>query len=350
MRVDLPEWVSRELGIEQAYDDEDSLRIRIEALGEKIFGIFDVDDFVRAVEAPAIFDVEFVPVMKCQPWRYAQVSFGGGAACEIVEIGNSFEEEVPSNSLRLILQTWFAQEAHDPRLLVTNRVSSVLLAWNVAVDFRKIGKDLVLALAGVEVPAIHLESGLTLQLASSIDLSTLSLIAREQSVYCSLLQGVIRNKEPALRYLYLYRLFERAYLSDALEKLQREFFSDPKLAIKKVDNIVSNEKNSFLSLIEATSALPYFEQIEQLFAANHATLANRFLYAVKQGAEADNDISYQEAWKRGCVLAYKVRCSIVHAGKSSPIFESFPDASAACLELNKKLMPAALAFLQLTAI
>lgn len=347
MPIDLPEWISRELGIEPSYEDVASFRTRLELIEGDLLGVFSVDDFVSVIEREPAPAVELVPIVRAKPWRFAEVVIGGNPICEVAEVGALLDGSAPSRTLQLVLCAWFSDESLDPRLLGPNHENMLLIGWkNVA---QKIPVSLVVGLVGIETPNPLSEPDLTLLDASSVVVSPQSWIAREQGVYGELMQGVIRNRAPALRYLYLYRLFERAYLIDALDKLQKDFFGDPKAAIKRAENVISNEKSSFLALIEGTATQAHFEQIDKLFLDNDATLSNRFMLAVKQGATDDNDLGQKEAWKRGCVLAYKVRCSIVHSGKSAPIFESFPDASAACVELNKVLLPAAMSFLELTA-
>jgi hypothetical protein len=208
--------------------------------------------------------------------------------------------------------------------------------------------ELCVGIAGLESPET-VEDELSLWSASTIDVAPTSLMIREPTVYAGLLQSAIKNRASNLRFLYLYRLFERAYLIDAMDNLQATFFEDPDKSIKAAQRAVANEISSFISVVGGSPARDVFVEIERAFSANDATLANKFMIAVKKGAEDDEQLNHPDAWKRGCVLAYKVRCSIVHSGKSAPIYESFFDATAACRMLNEIMERAAIGFLRVSS-
>ena len=347
MPVLVPTWIARDLNLAESYETEAELASAVEdSLTANPIAMVSGADIVDALSTHASDEIEVLPANSRGAWRFAEISVGGSVQCQVLEPGVEWIS-IPTNSIRLILWAWSKREEYSPAIWAHSS-DSVIVRWPFGASVRRPEVKLILSACGIAQREQWISQPMSLGEATNFEVATNSVLLREQLVYAELLQAAIRHTSPSLRFLYLYRLFEHAYLIGALDRLQSNFFADPKRSTKALSDIVGNEKAAFLALLEASSTKGDFETIADIFEDNQRTRSNRFLTAIHDGAIADGEISYPEKWKRGCVLCYKVRCSIVHSGKSSPIFESFPDAAQGVAALLQSLESASLGFLGLT--
>jgi hypothetical protein len=346
--IAVPPWVAVKLSLREEYLDEDALRADFLSFeGDETFPAVGVDDLVTALCEPRLERVEFVEAAVASPWRFAKVAVGVSDQCLLIELGNQIDASIPTASIRTFVRAWLLREENSFEWILSQHAGKVLVAWEN--DGSKFNGSLFVTLAGIALPDPVKCGPLKSSLATNVAVPSGALLLREAAVYEGILQAASRNTSPPLRFLYLYRLFERAYLIDALEKLQRDFYNDPKRSIKTAETTVSNEKVSFLALVEGTPAEVLFVAIEGLFQDAQSRGSNRFMIALYKAASDDKELDHREPWKRGCVLTYKMRCAVVHSGKAGPVYESFSDSSTACELVSDKLEDAAFALLGITA-
>ena len=131
------------------------------------------------------------------------------------------------------------------------------------------------------------------------------------------------------RFLSLYRILEHGYLDEIFQTLSLAFFSSPKQSLSNASKSVENEMNQFLALATKASLQNYFETLYDEF--DYAkTGGNQFAVAVF--ASIDPKV---RKWEKGVFVCYKIRCAIVHAGLSAPIFDAYSDGP----ELLEILLP-----------
>lgn len=345
MAIQVPAWIARDLGVAELYETEAELLSAVEdSLTASPIDLVTSSDVIDALTASPSDELEMIDASSRGAWRFSEVSIGGTCQCQVLEPGAHWAD-VPTNSVRITLWAWSKHEQFSP-LTWSHTPDFVMIRWLANAGSRKLATGLVLSSLGIVVPE-HCDSpALAASSATSVEIATSSLLLREQLVYGELLQAALRHTSPSLRFLYIYRLFEHAYLINALDKLQSNFFADPKRSVKALSDVVGNEKAAFLALLDLSTSTGDFEAIAVVFEDNQRSKANKYLSAVNDGAVADGDLNYPEKWKRGCVLCYKLRCSIVHSGKSSPIFESYPDAAQGILAVLPSLESAAFSLLE----
>lgn len=133
------------------------------------------------------------------------------------------------------------------------------------------------------------------------------------------------------RYLSVYRIFEHAYLSDVLETLRASFFFSPKESLAVATTSLDSELNQFIALVQHAGLDNHFDSLHDEFEKSRAS-GNRFAAALEHSFEHLGQLrTVKRKSQKGVLICYKIRCAIVHAGISSPIFDAFPDGPA-CLE------------------
>lgn len=338
----VPPWVASTLRLQAEYADEAALHADLSDFeGHDALRYVGADDLVAALLASAFKRIDLVRVERSTPWRFARLSMGNGNQCLLVELPDSdgFEEVPPSAAICALIRAWITADAFRLDHLIERHASNVLVAWESVADELFANSDLCVSLAGVPLPVRVRPQPMASCASANIAVPADALILKEGRVYHEIMQQALQSSSASLRFLYLYRILERAYLINALEKLKDGFFVDPQQSIKVANDTVSNEKNSFIALIDGGVAEEIFAEIEDIFSDAEKNLNNRFMIALKKSI--GNEESYREAWKRGCALIYKMRCAIVHSGKGGPIFESFSDSAEACERVNGKLEKAA---------
>jgi len=344
MSVSLPEKIVSELGMFPTYEEWEDVMVHLESGQIELPGWCSPSDVVAALRLPPFAEVAF---KQCQPsgaWRFTELSIATVPECHLLEVGAWTETAVPTIAAQALVRAWLSAESFDSLESVKDHSLGLLVCWLADTSFRSVSSDFALAVSGWKVLEGHDSPALRACAATQVEIANSSLFLREKEIYATLLQAASRSSSPPLRFLYLYRLFERAYLIGALDKLKDNFFLDPKRALDETQSAVSSESKAFVSLVSGSEAQANFSSIYSLFAKNKASLSNRFLSAILHAAEKNGDKAHRDDWIKGCLLAYRVRCSIVHAGKIGPIYESFSDAPDACELLNPHMEQAVLTF------
>lgn len=151
-------------------------------------------------------------------------------------------------------------------------------------------------------------------------------------IQARLIKEAASVQHPKWRCLSLYRILENAYLNNIKQLLLADFDADASRALDAARKKVSSELAQLVSLAEEADLTTEFETLSNQFDALIA-LGNRFIIMLDKGAEGDPLYGLPQAYKKGVLRFYKLRCSIAHAGTSSVIYEQFADADHAATAL-----------------
>lgn len=304
-------------------------------------------ELLPAVADPLFEKIEPVEIGAVSRWRYAELSAAGNVLCEIVEVPTAWGDSRPPSAVEsLLAKAWLVEEQYDPQGICERFANTALICWRPG--GKRLSTDIVLASSGLSRRQAEVQFDLALRAKTRIAVADDSLLVTGQGaeVYARLLQRALSETHAELKFLYFYRVFERAYLYGAFTKLSADFFSDPRQAIAVAEKTVSNERLSFISLVGSSNDVSsWFELIDE--EASSLKIKNHFLMAVTRSCDSDKWMLDKERWKRGCSISYKIRCAIVHAGERGPVFEEFIDAESACAALLPYLEGAAIALLRL---
>jgi len=199
----------------------------------------------------------------------------------------------------------------------------------------------LLALAGLRVVVDPIRDPQWTE-CNSVELDASGLVHRPEMMSGNLLQEALCETRPRWRFVALYRVFESAYLLAVRDAFMDTFFSNPKAATDKTKKALEAEVNQFEEVVKLHQLQSYFEAVT---AEVDALPANEFLQAVRRDIAPPNRPPV--AWETGVAIIYKLRCSIVHAGQKSVIFDRYPDGNVALIALTPLLEKAVLALLGL---
>jgi hypothetical protein len=168
--------------------------------------------------------------------------------------------------------------------------------------------------------------------------------------YKELLLEAISEFKTKWRFISLYRVLEHGYLSEIFQTLTNSFFSAPKDSLKVAAESVQNELMQFVSFAEAASLQNQFEALYDEFelvknAGNQFALALE--HSIQQGGQQTQT---KNRWQAGVLVCYKIRCAIVHAGLSAPVYDVYPDGPALLEALLPTFEFVALTFLGVTVL
>ncbi|WP_267109546.1 hypothetical protein [Xanthomonas sacchari] len=202
--------------------------------------------------------------------------------------------------------------------------------------------SLLLALAGLRERGTDRQIGSPIWSSKRIvELGGTTLAKRPEMMAGKLLQEALSETRPRWRFIAFYRVFESAYLLAVRDSFVKDFLSAPDSASSQVVKALQSELEQFNQVVKHHQLESYFEKIRNdALAAN----ANRFLLGI--GRNIGENVG-RETWRHGVSFIYKIRCSIVHAGQKSIIFDRFPDGDEALSLLLPGLEKAVLCLLGL---
>jgi hypothetical protein len=147
------------------------------------------------------------------------------------------------------------------------------------------------------------------------------------------------------RFLSLYQIFEHGYVSEMYNTLVSGFFLHPEDAVSEATKALKSEVVQFLNLAETRSLDSYFVSLWDAFSAM-LKANNSLALAIEKDINKTGRFNADTPdLKKGVIVCYKIRCAIVHAGLSAPIFDSFGDASQFLQAILPSCEQAAMAFL-----
>lgn len=350
--VEIPEHVRAALGLHSNVPREALLAFLEQGnFPERIFGLAN-EDFVRLLaeshSSAAHFQVSNLRRSGAE-WRYLELSTQGVIECEAISTPDVGTEKPTTAAGRLLAQAWMRQaivvESEElPRGVLIRRSALPRIdpsAEQLITQWANVGAQL----SGSVATPVWI-SGTQLIISSG---GRYSASANAQSLYRALFAEVVSEIKTKWRFLSIYRVLEHGYLSAVFGTLKLRFFVSPTEAVSEASDALQSELKQFVALVDGSSLIALFEKLHDEFSAQ-VTAQNRFANALEGSINKSGQIKQVVGkWQKGVLIFYKIRCSIVHAGLSSPIFDSFPDG-ASCLEA---LLPASesivLEFLGITA-
>ena len=152
-------------------------------------------------------------------------------------------------------------------------------------------------------------------------------LARNQNYEQVFLRAIAEHRAH-WRFLSLYRVFEHGYLSAIFQTLESTFFGSPKESLDTATKSVSNEIRQFVTLVGNASLTAGFEVFHDTF-DHQKSSGNQLAIAIDRSIQQnDQQKLVQGKWQMGVLFAYKMRCSVVHAGLSAPVFDAYADGPA----------------------
>jgi hypothetical protein len=263
-------------------------------------------------------------------WHYLELVSEGVRQCFGVCTPHKEVGLPPTEVGQALLKGWF----ENSEIVDNTTISEGILVIGTAPTFahRDFSRQLIKTWAEVSP---QLEGGAVLpiwvtntQLVIGQDARILTAELR----YGSLFVECVSEVKTKWRYFSLYHILEHGYLFEVFSALKSDFFFSPKESLSAALAAVDSELNQFISLAETAGLQPEFEAFFDQFELAKGDL-NRFAIAVDRSIQQSGQLKKAKGkWQHGVLACYKIRCAIVHAGVSAPIFDSYPDGPA-CLEM-----------------
>ncbi len=155
------------------------------------------------------------------------------------------------------------------------------------------------------------------------------------------------------RFLSLYRILERGYVFSILDAINSNFMKSPKSTLEEAGKKLENEVNQFINLVDKHDLCSFFEDfvgsVEEL-----ALSSNKYAMMLKKYFNESNyikiaNVGASPKYRHGVILCYLIRCSIVHSGSESLVFDEFDDADSALTSLVIPLENALISYMGISA-
>lgn len=333
--MELPAHVYGELGINsQATEEEIATAADAGTFTQDVFGISGQEFATAAAQALSQsfqFRVERV-ARPIQGWKYLELLNAGTVVSMAVLTPVEFEEKPSTAAGQTLAAAWFTNPSIiDGQKIKTQSVVSAYRVGGPLIDF---SSRLVLEWAAA---CLLFDGSMT---SPSWILKAQISIAGEGRIssannhgfrFEALFLEAVSEVKAKWRFLSTYRVLEHGYLSEVFQAVQAGFFTSPKETLEIGLDSLGSELKQFIALVNAAGLQTQFEtfhdQFDQCIAGG-----NRFAIALNHSiTKTGQTKQVNSKWQKGVLLFYKVRCAVVHAGITSPIFDAYPDG-AACLE------------------
>lgn len=364
MTIRVKDHVLRQFGVASSGTVED-LESKLEALAPGYLDIFhssaSKEELLEIARSDCTDQVEIVvPTYSIRTWSYHSLTKGGAEFARVVHIPANSVELPPTEAEKAIVRAWNLDarvvDAGANETLIGNRI---MVLWRAGESeaVREFNRKAIHAL-------LHLGES---ELELVCDGYWWQRTTLEFSTNCRLLSSDPDNKTTLVlfasavgqvsvrwRFLSLYRILERGYLSSILTAINRDFMRAPSAAISTAQAGLSNEKSQFLALVDEYNLQPSFvdfqDRVKTLVGAGnrYAAMLNREYGTddpLKNLSRAPGD-----EYVKGVVLCYKVRCSIVHSGSHYLVLDEFDDADDALISLAIPLENAVMKYMGVESI
>ncbi len=288
------------------------------------------------------------PIYRIEKWCYHKVTNDTREIAEVVHIPHSSSDLPPTEAERIITRAWnldkdiIAGFSAVQEQLINNRI---VFLWkkgeydSLPEDSRK-ALHALLHVGGSEAVSVCNEKWWEKwQGVAKFNLSNecCILLKNKNKTDIALVRAALGETVIRWRFLSFYRIIERGYLKAILQKINQEFMKSPQTTVSGAVKLLDNECSQFVGLVKDHDLSYFFEDFADCV-ENLSSSMNE--YAIMLERELTEDKSrWNEAFKpgnkyvKGVFLCYKVRCSIVHAGASSLVFDEFSDADNALRSL-----------------
>lgn len=272
-----------------------------------------------------------------QVWRYLEFSRAGGAVCTAVLTAtetdnNGVEKKPPTAAAKVLAAAWFFYPEIVEDSGIRPKIVIVYSAKNGVLP--KFPSRLVYEWTqvcplfdGIAVKPVWItKSQVGVAMDAKIN-GMPNLALRFEDLFLEAVSEV----KVKWRFLSIYRVLEHGYLSEVFRTLESEFFSSPKESLAVATDSLESEIKQFISLVNAADLKNEFEIFCDQFEAIKAN-NNRFAYAIDKSMQQGGQTKIAtNKWQKGVVIFYKIRCAVVHAGMTSPMYDALPDGGD-CLE------------------
>jgi hypothetical protein len=299
---------------------------------QSVFGLVGKEFTVAAVDLQA----GNLSVAISQPRR---VNLGSWMYLELTNNGvlESWALTTPQSGIRLpptevgqaLVKAWFKH----PAIIAKENIPSGLLVRGVAGGATLIDlssrlatqwADVCFLLDGSPVPPAWVSKSEMDVLANA----RLTSARANKLNYEHLFLEAVSEFKTKWRFLSLYRILEHGYLAEIFQTLESAFFSSPKESLVVATKSAENELQQFLALAENALLQNHFEAFFDEFEKQKAG-GNQLAHAIERSIQQNKQQNQVNGKSQmGVLVCYKMRCSIVHAGLSAPIFDAYPDGPA----------------------
>ncbi len=348
MQIQLPPHVARALGVNDNHE-RDLVIKGVQLLDHEVGPLFS--DGAKAVfnslldSLPLTASVEVVDCStEIANWRYRIIECDGVLCARVVEVPFTWDasrKAPPTDVESLLVQAWLSSDRiTDEKDCLRKNI--VVFEWLPKVP--EATKSVTRALSGVVPRGSSNQTTRSWSDAGLVALKTTSrLLQHNDGELLRRLFGESATEQaPRWRFLSLYRILEHGYLENVFKDLASRFFSEPKESLDSATNALKSEVEQFVRLVDLNSLKSHFEEICRI---NDSLTASGNQFAILLEREAKKRSTYQEAFKRGVALCYQTRCSIVHAGSHSVVFDKSPGGDTALLAFLPEMEKAAAQFL-----
>lgn len=282
-------------------------------------------------------------------WFFLEIQIDGSSFGLAAVTPQTPEGLPPTSVSKLLVGGWMAEEdlVVDRGIAGGSRVVAVR-AGGAQSDFTE---QLLMAWAEA-VPMAEKSEMPPLWLAKSqLHIAATSKIANPVHPgerFRELFLEVLSEVKNRWRFLSIYRLFEHGYLVALFDQLKRDFFANPRESLQSAIELADSEAALFVNLVQVENLNFHFERIfddlEVLVKDG-----NRFGAAIQRSIQGASLLREKPGKAtNGVLIAYKIRCAIVHAGASNPIFDAFPDGRACLVALLPHFELAMMQFLEIS--
>lgn len=302
--------------------------------------------------------VEIIPrVGNNDTWRFAEFSVGSSAVLDVVCIPKQTPmDEPPTKVEELLIRAWLSrQEVVNDHAGSSSGLSmgQTLLFWRGAspqFDRKEQVKRVASLLLGFSEDSPSFSYTESWGTYTSFALSENPRAVLGNAKLTELLR--IATKETSIRWKFLgfYRVIEFGYLSNVLAGITQEFLKDPTATVDEAAQALKNEFNQFRKLSSEYNLDSIFEDLLTEFEQLVGNF-NSFACALNKRLKNDGRLkNHPGRAAKGVLITYLIRCSIVHAGEGSLLFESYADAEVSLAAMVGHLERAVMSYLGITGI
>ena len=286
-----------------------------------------------------------------QIWKYIEISSGVSIEGIAVLTPQSISSVPPTAVGQALVRAWFSDQGIITNAAIPASMSILGLPASSSIgtfasDFVRIWAETIPFLEGAVASPSWISK-------SQIGIAANCRFTSNQPgnvKYKALFLEAVSEIKLKWRTLALYRILEHGYLTEIYQTIEARFFESPEETLKSAVKLVGSEVSQFIALVDSAAlrddAKLIYDEYEKMRMAG-----NRFAIALDRSMSQSGQVQQASApWQKGVLVFYKIRCAIVHAGLSAPIFDSYSDGDALLENLLPLCESLVLNFLGMTII
>jgi hypothetical protein len=333
--MELPAHVSGALGIgTQATEEELANAADAGTFTRDVFGLSG-QEFATAAVLGLSTTSQFQVVRATRPtreWKYLELLYGGTVECTAVITPDESVAKPPTAAGQALAAAWFTIPTVIDGMAITPQ--AVISAYPVGGTLFAFSSRLVREWSdacpvfegSAVVPAWVSRAQIAISGNGRIDGGR-----NNRHRFAALFLEAVSEAKAKWRFLSTYRVLEHGYLAEVFQTIQSGFFTSPRETLEIGLDSLGSEIKQFVALVDASGLQTQFETFHDRF-EQCKTAGNMFAVALDRSMTKSGQVKQvQGKWQKGVLIFYKVRCSVVHAGITSPMFDAYADGTA-CLE------------------